>query len=398
MRGNEKEILPVLAARVAEFLKHKSKCKDFDISLLGGDFGSICFLYEYGKYNAAFEQTAEIFLEQSLRTLSRYARIGTYCNGLAGFATGLLFLEEDKLIEDASIAISSLDPAISLCLKRQLESNDIDFLHGIIGYGFYFLERLKSNQVFATQELTDIINHLHNVKHEIDDSIAWELPKPEHSNKYNISLSHGMSSIIILLSRLTLEAELPKPLRDKAKGLLSKSVRFVVSQQLNHNNFKLPNMFPSTWRWCDDKPLYSRMAWCYGDLGVAVGLISASKALEDISLLELARDIAVNSASRQTFADTTIYDDCICHGIAGVSLVTDFFSRIFDDEKILKAATYWHNKLTTHFNESGTICYKYYDTTDKEFKLKYGLLEGLSGVGLSLLPDKHFINKLLLLS
>lgn len=244
MRDIEKNILSVLGDNVAEYLKHKSKCRVLDISLLGGDFGCICFLYQYSRYNTDFNQKADILLEKALINLPNYAHIGSYCNGLSGFALALLFLEEDKLIEDASIAISKLDPAIKLCFKRQLRNNDIDFLHGIIGYGFYFLERLKSSQDFAIQGLTDIVNHLYNVRHKIDDMITWELGKPDVSCKYNISLSHGMSSISILLSRITQDERLSAQLRAKAKELLRNSVKFIVAQQLDRHRFNIPNIFP----------------------------------------------------------------------------------------------------------------------------------------------------------
>lgn len=236
MREIEKNILSVIGDNVAEYLKHKSKCRVLDISLLGGDFGCICFLYQYSRYNTDFNQKADILLEKALIDLNHYVHIGSYCNGLSGFALALLFLEEDNLIEDASIAISNLDPAIKLCFNRQLRNNDIDFLHGIIGYGFYFLERLKSSQDFAIQGLTDIVNHLYNVRHEIDELITWELGKPEVSCKYNISLSHGMSSISILLSRIIQDERLSTQLRVKAKELLSRSVMFIVAQQLDRTN------------------------------------------------------------------------------------------------------------------------------------------------------------------
>lgn len=60
----------------------------------------------------------------------------------------------------------------------------------------------------------------------------WNLAKPETANKYNISLSHGMSSIVVLLSEIflsgVLDGEDAKITRELLTGLLILSNRSVL--------------------------------------------------------------------------------------------------------------------------------------------------------------------------
>lgn len=70
----------------------------------------------------------------------------------------------------------------------------------------------------------------------------------------------------------------------------------------------------------------SRMAWCYGDLGVANALYLAGHALGDAELRGTGVELALHAArrSRESYADC---DFAVCHGVAGQALMFSIFHR-----------------------------------------------------------------------
>ena len=134
-------ILQDFAANISIRLNNR---KQLNYSLLGGDLGDIIFLYHYSRIDAHYESIAEDLLEKMLRSLSLQPRVATYCKGLAGLGVGLLTLQQDEFISGVDSALGAIDPVISLSLESFIEDNNIDFLHGLIGIGFYLLEKQKT--------------------------------------------------------------------------------------------------------------------------------------------------------------------------------------------------------------------------------------------------------------
>jgi hypothetical protein len=67
-----------------------------------------------------------------------------------------------------------------------------------------------------------------------------------------------------------------------------------------------------------DAPPTGRLAWCYGDLGVALALLSAAQATGDEAVRTDACDLARRCAAR-TIGEAKIHDGGICHGAFGAA-------------------------------------------------------------------------------
>src|SRR5690606_1218930 len=109
---------------------------------------------------------------------------------------------------------------------------------------------------------------------------------------YNLGLSHGIPSIISFLSLLNGYEDF----KAKADQTLRRAITYILS--LRNDDINAFSLFPS-WIIPNEETIYdSRLAWCYGDLGIGIALWNASKSLNDSKLKITAQDILVHSAKR----------------------------------------------------------------------------------------------------
>jgi lantibiotic modifying enzyme len=192
-------------------------------------------------------------------------------------------------------------------------------------------------------------------------------------------LSHGISSIIIFLSRVVESGIADK----KAERMLSGAVNYVLSQEKDFSQFG--SCFPNyILKDLPESVSKSRLAWCYGDLGIGMALWRAGKALENTEWKNKGFEILLQSTQRRTFGETSVQDAGICHGCAGITMI---FRRMYletDREEFKKATHYWIQQ-TLNFSkfEDGFVGYK---TVKMEgMACDYSFLTGISGIGLVLL-------------
>ena len=282
MNNKRCEILNDLAARVAARLFQKSYCS---YSLLGNDFGEVMFLYYYSRIDNRYEHIADKLLGKIFHSMKYMPLIGTYCNGLAGLGYGLTILQEDGFIAICDEAMQQLDERINSTLADYLQKGTIDFLHGFVGYGFYFLKRYAIDPGNEKRRLMSIVNRLHQLAIKQGDCIKWQF-SDEPEKRYNISLSHGMASVIVLLCKIADTVDLTTNERDGIEQTISGAVNYLLSQRIDHE--KYGSWFVSSSIECEVVTRRSRLGWCYGDPGVSVALYDAGTTLGRTNLKDLA--------------------------------------------------------------------------------------------------------------
>ena len=242
-------------------------------------------------------------------------------------------------------------------------------MHGSIGSALYLLKRVEIPNVKKMEE--DIINILNAYKIAVNDSYYWE---SKIGDKINISLSHGISSICIFLSK----AYQLKINHSVAQDLLQKSISFILLQEVQTPN--RISMFPS-FSLYEDHYHISRLGWCYGDLGIALALWHYAGAMKDNIVKQKAIDILLFSASRMDLQSNAVIDGSICHGTAGIALVFRKMYYYTKRYEFGKAAFYWLAKtLEMAKYEDGIVGYKSNAKTNS-----IDFLNGIAGIGMVLL-------------
>lgn len=394
MLTNKNDILRDIALEISNRLVSRPL---LNYSLLGGDFGEILFLYHYSRIDSCYVAIADNLLEKMLHSLHRQPQVATYCNGLTGLGVGLLTLQQDGFISGVDSALGSIDPVISLSLESFIEDNNIDFLHGLIGVGLYLLERRKSRKEYAISYLSKIVDYLDKSKITDGAIVKWRYNEKRLSKPYNISLSHGVSSIVVFLCRLIKSGLLSENNKAKIKQMLKGAVQYLLSNRVDVD--KLGCCFASSSIECDDYPHRSRLAWCYGDLGVATALLEAGNTLNDSSICDIAIRVMLYSAKRRDIKANYVNDFCVCHGSVGIAQIFRSHGIALGLKEFLDAADYWEKDTLSRvvLDGQGRNTLLYYDPENGGYRESGGILDGIAGAGLYFLGEHTHLNKLLLL-
>lgn len=210
-----------------------------------------------------------------------------------------------------------------------------DLISGVVGYGVYLRERMQCDIVRRGMDL--VVDAL--VQQERVGDLEWHTPAsllPATQLEFaprgyaNLGMAHGVPGVVALLASLDRAPE-------NTKGFLARTAQWLLNQRL------VSGFFPA---WvCTERPQLdkARLAWCYGELGVAIALLKAAIVTEDDVLRGAALNTARLSASR-TFSDAGVLDAGLCHGAAGVAHLFNRFYQCTGDAEFRVAALNWFER------------------------------------------------------
>ena len=379
-----------------------------DYSLLGGILGEIYFLYQYSRIDKEFEEVADRALDQLLGSISiedgRF--VHTYCNGFAGLGLALHLLEEAGFVEGAGELLEDVDKLLEIGLTKDFTQKNYDFLHGAVGVGFYFIKHFAYAPEVSKKQLERIVEFLERtaITDESSDTTKWEdivtnFDTGKVETKFNISLSHGMSSISIFLSRLLKLGLLSEEVNARIRMMLRRTINYILAQRLDYRIYG--SYFPSCSIESDQVLNGSRLGWCYGDLGVAVALWQSGDVLGREDCRELSREMMLYTArGRREPKSNFVYDAGLCHGAAGIAQIFYRMSKEMNLPELHEAYEYWKEiTLQMGYHEDGWGGFMMYNAKENSWTNTANVLEGISGIGLMLMsPVYNEWDELLLLS
>jgi len=341
----------------------------------------LLFLYYYSEYtdNQIFRSFADGFAEKILDELWT-ERIPTFCSGLSGILYLIVFLREQCFIDiDIEEVENDFHLYLNNCIDRFIDERKYDYMHGALGIGLYFLKHKRD-----IQPVLKLIDFLFDTAEKNDENtiFKWKcVINKEGDIGYNIALSHGISSIVLFLSRV-FAAHIE---HDKLYMILEGAINYLLSQERNAEQYG--SFFPS--QSSENENAYlgcSRLAWCYGDLGVAYSIWYAGKALNNKAWIDKGLNILTYSTKRKNSKDNLLVDAGLCHGSAGIAMV---YNRLFietENPVFMEAYHYWLGQTMLYATYSdGLAGYKTYQGPEKESECDYNLLTGVSGIGLMFL-------------
>lgn len=361
------------------------------INLLSGTSGIALFYSYFGEFqnNYEYNKVAQDIVKNcfsggGLNFEKEDAhRLYSFGYGISGLTWTLCYLLECGLINFDSVSISKeFDEEIYKNGIANLDHDRFDFIEGFIGIGVYFIERLKSEKniiaylnnfieiIYAKSEMTNeeiLVNSCINPFKRFTND--------KEEKEYDIGLAHGVPSIIVFLSKVC--AILPD--NEKCRKLLHFTINWLLK-----NECSLPNngLFPHVVG--NSSPMISRLAWCYGDLGIASSLWQAGVILNDQAYKNKAIEIILRASKRRNFEETMVKDAGICHGSAGVAHFFNRFYQITNITEFEDASIFWFNE-TINMARFGDGIGGYKLWSSNKWVNIPGLLEGTAGIGLTLL-------------
>jgi lantibiotic biosynthesis protein len=215
---------------------------------------------------------------------------------------------------DASGATGAVDTTLAELLRKGRWRGPYDHVSGLVGVGVYALERLPEP---AGAELLELVVAALASRAERRDGVAtWFTPPrdlhPDARERapqgyYNLGMAHGVPGVTSVLA-----AAVAFGVSD-ATELLDGSVRWLEQQTLENE--------PALWPFFVGpgvETFPSRLAWCYGDPGVALALVHAAAARERDDWAALA-DRAIDKMLVRAEETAGVTGASVCHGSAGLA-------------------------------------------------------------------------------
>jgi lantibiotic modifying enzyme len=318
--------------------------------------------------------------------------------GIVGVGWALSVVE--RRLEDADDADSDVDEYVGTVLATGPWPGSYDLISGVVGLGVYCIERLPRES--ARRGLDLVVARLGELAETTPQGIGWRTPlhvmpawrRADFPDGYfDMGLAHGIPGVVALL------AEATRAGAGGARELLVGAVDWLLAQRLEdtsrsaYPSIVAPGMPPSG----------SRVAWCYGDPGIAAALLGAGDALGADELLEEARVLARRRAAGDE--PTGVADAGLCHGATGVGHILNRVGQALADEEVLDLARFWFGEAVRMRRASTAIAgFPALDRTGEEpvWRPTGGVLEGAAGVGLALVsaitPTEPWWDPMLLLA
>jgi hypothetical protein len=244
--------------------------------------------------------------------------------------------DEDDLLAD-------VDALILRELRRDDPSRCYDLISGLVGFGTYFMERWPKKT--AVQGIAAIFDQLELLAEVTDVGITWRsnpdlLPDSDKvkcpDGCYNLGVAHGIPAIIYFLST----ASHPDIVNiDRANRLLEGAMSWLIAHQLPHT---ARSRF-SPWIIRGQEPIEGRLAWCYGDLGIAAVLLQVARRSGRTDWQEFAHALLDHCLAWPSQV-SGVHDAPLCHGATGVAHI---FNRIYQgdhDARCRDAALEWYKR------------------------------------------------------
>lgn len=239
-------------------------------------------------------------LESRVRELGAGLADSDLSCGLFSGLTGIAWVLENYVaplgLADAEVVS---DQIRTLALQEVQYTNQGDLIGGVAGIGLY------SAMAGDAEELASAAMH----RLITDDSLRAVLME-------DLGIAHGVPGLLMAISSMI--RVYPKLGTKSAQTLIDELCKYLIT-----------NVDPAAGNACgyragDGKE--ARLAWCYGDLSVAVSLLAVHELRPSNEKLVAIRLLCDRSLQRP-LASWKLEDYGLCHGISGAALLLDRLSE-----------------------------------------------------------------------
>jgi hypothetical protein len=362
---------------------------------LGSGLAGQALFYAYLALSTADESAADHaadLLERATEELANSPMPPTLYAGFPGVAWTMEHLQ-GRLFENGDGEEAEEDPVLEIDqallgpLERSPWLGEYDLIGGLAGLGVYALERLPRPTAAALLER--VVERLAELAEEGEEGVTWFTPPerlPEWQREiytrghYNLGVAHGLPGVLPILAGACAAGVAV----ERARPLLDGAVRWLLARRLEPGSGSCfgGSYVPS------EPPAPTRLAWCYGDPGIAVTLLAAAHAVGEPEWERQALDIALAAATREE-STSHVQDAGLCHGAAGLAHLFNRMYQTTGEERLAQAARYWFER-TLDFQVPGEAvagfrAWELDPAGQPAWRPDGGFLEGAAGVGLALL-------------
>jgi lantibiotic modifying enzyme len=315
---------------------------------LNGKTGLALYYFYFSKItsNKSFNKKADQLLTEIIEKLGDPYLFygGSFTLGLSGLTSALLIMKEENFIDFSDEDLAELDEVVFNWANDELEILNTDFLHGAAGALNYFVERCSDGNERCLFYATSLIKSFHKLA--ISDDSGIRFPNKFYKNRFpeftNLSVSHGLIGVLMIFIKALkkgIEAEICTVIINGGIKYL-KEVYFLKPYPKSGNSifFVSLNELTTEFQYTD------RLAWCYGDLNVALFFHAVADLYKNKEYYDIGYDIGSRTVQRKSQKTTEIVTPFFCHGTSGTALFYKSLYQLTNEPVYKKAYDYWTKK------------------------------------------------------
>jgi len=295
-------------------------------ALAGGLAGQALFFayLDRARPDQGYDETAVELIELAFDDLiNADATPGLY-SGFAGAAWVVEHLRGGLIDAEGEDSGAEIATHLSRLLDVSPWPLGYDLVSGLAGIGAYAVERLP--RLLGRECLERTVACLSECAERSPQGVAWWTSPEKMSvlaretnpaGLYDLGVAHGIPGVIALLGQAIARGVAA----EEARPLLHAAVSWLLAHQNPSGSLsRFPaQIVPGG----EERP--SRVAWCYGDLGIAAALLVAARGAGELDWERTAIELARSTAALPD-ADSGVADAGLCHGAAGNG---HLFNRLF---------------------------------------------------------------------
>lgn len=272
-------------------------------------------------------------------------------SGLAGIGWTihqLNLLLPDVVARSAEAAAAAIDSILADAARALDARGEYDLVSGSAGLSLYAIQRLPSKAALSCLRL--IIDGLWRRAERTREGFTWRTPTAWRDARrgangpephYNLGLAHGVPSLIGVLGDYCALGIGGR----KSRALLTGAVDWLFAQRSRARSDAAFSYYATE----SGAPFgAARVAWCYGDLGIAIALLNASRAVGHTDWEHEAIEVG-KCAARRTAQDSGVVDAGLCHGSAGNAHIFNRLYQATGDNEFRVAALQWADRTLAYY-------------------------------------------------
>ncbi len=360
-----------------------SNQKLFTPSLYISDLGRVLyFAYRYKQCNnEEYLKEAKSLLEIVVDNSGDHVLDASLSNGLTGFCWLFKHLISMGILSSNELdSIEHVLPYIEQSLYQDYKNGNYDYIHGAMGK-IACLTAYKSKHENVSK--ANIFDFFKQLVQEDQHGYCWS--DSDKKDLINLGYAHGMPSIIVFLIIYLYKEDKECP------EIIEKAIDWMITQKNNSGISSFPHN-------SDQKNSDSRLAWCYGDLGIAYMFLIAAEAYNNnywhkigVEIIEKASERNLENSGVNYIEEGKFFDTGFCHGTAGITYLFFKLYKKTKNDNAKRACNYWLNESIINL-EKHLLCFNQLPKQDfaeenSEDEILYpylGLLEGIMGSALVL--------------
>jgi hypothetical protein len=346
---------------------------------------ALLFLEQGRRGSGDLGVVADALLDRSIEAASAGEVSTSLFTGTVGTAFALTIADRVAAPSDGDTTDgmgddeSDIDDVIDEVLGLEPWPGPFDLMRGLVGIGVYELARLPRPR--AMRALERVVAQLAAMAQEGSPGVTWlvrpgmvpvERARQFPDGYFDTGLSHGTGGVAAFLGRAAAAGV------DGAAGLRDAAVEWLVAHRVSRGGEA--GDYPLLFGPGDDR-VGGRLAWCYGDAGLAVAFLAAGAIDEGTRLAKV--------AARRSLDASGVIDAGLCHGSAGLGHVFNRLAQQTGDDEVAEAGRRWFDdalrRRTSSVEAAGFTAVMPDGEGGRVEVASVGLLEGAAGIGLALM-------------